>query len=357
MSEAAALKLRVLVRADASVETGTGHVVRCATLAEALSKRGAEVVFVCRDLPGHLNDWLVQKGFSVWTWADADPAGTSALFAKLQAVEHLPFDWLIVDHYGLDSHWENQLRPYARRVLVMDDLANRPHDCDALLDPNDLAQDPSRYRGLVPEACKLLLGPQYALLRSEFVDWRLKILHSNRRAGQTIERLLVFFGGSDPTGETLKTMAALQSLQPPWQIDVVVGAGNPQRGQIQQLCEALPQFHFFCQVENMAERMAVADFSIGAGGTATWERLCLGLSTVVIAVAENQLAIGKQVANAGAQMFLGAHGEVSSSMLKEALLMLANQSDQRIVMAEKALALVDGLGAQRVANYLLGKSS
>jgi len=345
--------LRVLVRADASVEIGAGHVVRCATLANELIARGAKVTFACRQLPGDLNDWLRAKGFSVLAWQADDPAETQTLCMQLGQLGFSgsnPFDWLAVDHYGLSAGWETQMRSVARRVLVLDDLANRPHDCELLIDTGDLTRNTGRYQALTAPGCRLLLGPQYALLRSDFARFRERMRVSR---SQSVSRVLIFFGGSDPTGETLKAIAALRDWAPLFRVDVVVGAANPRREEIQAECAALPGFDFHCQVEDMAERMVLADLAIGAGGTATWERLCLGLPAIVIAVADNQLEISRQVCEAGAQVFLGASGSVSENDLREAILALANAPGRRAAMSDSAVRMVDGLGAQRVAKIIL----
>ncbi len=348
--------LRVLMRADASVEIGAGHVVRCATLANELIARGAEVTFACRQLPGDLNDWLRAKGFSVLAWQADDPAETQALLSQLGQLGcsgNNPFDWLAVDHYGLSVGWETQLRSVARRVLTLDDLANRPHDCELLIDSGDLTRNVERYQALTPPECRLLLGPKYALLRPDFARFRARMQDVGVFRSQPVSRVLVFFGGSDPTGETLKAIAALRDLTSPFRVDVVVGAANPMGEEIREQCAALPSFDFHCQVDNMAERMALADLAIGAGGTATWERLCLGLPAIVIAVADNQLEISRQVADAGAQVFLGASGSVSVNDLRKAIWALADAPERRAAMADSAMRLVDGLGAQRVADIIL----
>ena len=168
--------MRVVFRADASVTIGTGHVMRCLTLAEALRKAGAEVAFVCRELDGNLAGLIEARGFDVHvlpplepptdplTWTAAhwhEDAAQTASFLKTRA------DWLVVDHFALEHRWEKEMREHANRLMVIDDLADRVHDCDLLLDQNYL-QEPARYDTLVPAHCRKLLGPAYALLRDEF---------------------------------------------------------------------------------------------------------------------------------------------------------------------------------------------
>lgn len=326
----------IWIRTDASHIIGTGHVMRMLTLAGQLRKKGANVSFICREHPGHLIDWIEAKGFPVYRLSytvDADRKkdenavrdwlGTS-LKEEIKQVKELMeshlkgeyIDWLIVDHYALDQEWEQTFRPYVKRILVVDDLANRPHDCDLLLDPNDYENAEQRYATLVPPHAVKLLGPTYALLREEFRTVRKK----DRSKTRKIERILVFFGGSDPTNETEKVLLALQDITlPNLMLDVVVGRSNPHKDHIQKICQTLKNANYSCQIENMAERMAEADLFIGAGGSTTWERCYLGLPSVVIAVAENQVEATERLAKVGALIYLGWHEQVKKEDIRRAV--------------------------------------
>lgn len=350
--------MRVAIRADASVEVGTGHVMRCLALADALRERGAEIVFVCRDLAGNLCDLIAARGFPVCRlsrtdghdpdWRqDAEQSGASLL--KLWPKT----DWLIVDHYRLDGRWETLVRSFSERVMAIDDLADRPHDCDLLLDQNYCHGMDSRYSGLALSHCRLLLGPRYALLRAEFSRARASL---KRRDG-TLKRILVFFGGSDPTNETAKALAGIRQFsQPEVAVDVVAGSSNPQREEIRRLCDTLPNATYHCQVDNMAEMMSSADLAIGGGGTATWERLALGLPAIVIAVAPNQEEISRQVGTLGALHYLGRAREVSANDIGQALERMIGDRNELLRMSNSGQDLVDGLGAKRVADALLAIS-
>ncbi len=340
--------MRVLFRADASVSIGTGHVMRCATLAEALHKAGVEVAFACHKLPTYLIDYLRARGAGIFSVLNPmDPR------EMVLNIEQYRPDWLVVDHYDLSSDWEKAMRlGGARRILVIDDLANRPHDCDVLLDQNDFVQKPQRYRGAVPADCQLLLGPKYALLRPEFVQVH---AHALNRSFEDVRRVLVFFGGSDPTGETLKALEAVRLLKrPDLAVDVVVGASNPRSMEIQRYCNSIPGAGVVSQVSDMAKRMLAADLAIGAGGTTTWERFSAGLPSVVIAVADNQLQISRALAEAGYQLFLGQSSRLTPVGVHQALSDLMRRPDLRKALSYKARALVDGQGAKRVMDVLLG---
>ena len=304
------------IRVDSSEQIGSGHLMRCLTLAARLRKDGAEVHFICRDLSGNLNHLVREQGFSLHVLprhADNPAlAGYAAWLTVPQAVDAeetetilrqlQPVERLVVDSYALDTAWEQPLRPLVREIFVIDDLANRKHDADVLLDQNFYREMRHRYDGLVPAACKLLLGPAHALLREEFYAAREKI---GVRDG-TLRRILVFYGGSDVTRETEKAIRALVQLQLlSVAVDVVVGGSNARRTQIEELCAAYGFLHYHCQVSNMAELMACADLALGAGGTTTWERCFLGLPAIVTAVAENQIQICEDCAVAGYIYYLG----------------------------------------------------
>lgn len=348
--------MRVLIRADASVEIGTGHVVRCVTLAEELAKHQVEVVFACRHLQGHLLDWIQQKGFATIAIPETHADDADATLAAIQNwVEHEIMDWLIVDHYGLDAQWERKLRQKCRNILVIDDLANRPHDCDLLLDQNVLDEQSKQYQALLPSHCLQLLGPKYALLRPEFHQARAE---RNVAPQDNSRKILAFFGGSDPTGECFKALDAFKLLPTdyPWKVDLVAGGSNPRFEELQRLTQDLPQVRLHRQVSDMAHLMSQADISIGAGGTTTWERFCLGLPSLVIAVADNQVEISRNLAENGYLLYLGQSNEVSASPLSQALWQLLNDTPQQRCLSEQGMALVDGLGVKRVTETLFALS-
>lgn len=288
--------MNIFFRVDSSIEIGTGHVMRSLTLAEDLRMKGANVFFICRKLQCNLINYIEEKGFLVYplpfhpqkilkidktikhshwlnvNW-ETDVAQTINIIGK-----HQKIDWLIVDHYAINEKWEQKMRPFVKRIMIIDDLADRSHDCDLLLDQNLYMNIEARYEGLVPKSCLKLLGPRYALLRPEFKEARTCV---KARDG-SIRRILIFFGGSDPTNETMKVLEAIKLLnKTDIVVDVVVGRTNPQRNQVKQFVNTLKNVTYFCQIDYMADLMAKADLGIGAGGSTTWERCYLGLPTLV----------------------------------------------------------------------------
>ena len=344
--------MNVVIRVDASVAIGTGHVMRCLTLADALRSRGSTVIFVCREHEGHLCDFIEANGFV--TFRLPAPAQTQSTLPRddyaawlgiIQATDadqtlacchrgDSRADWLVADHYALDAVWENRVRNLALSVLVIDDIANRHHACEILLDQNLTRLPEERYRSLVPEHCSVLLGPRYALLRKEFTDAASGI----RRRSGNISRILIFFGGTDPIGETLKACRAVAAAIPDdVTVDVVAGAANPRREDIACFCRTDVRFHYHCQITNMAELMSDADLAIGAGGTTAWERTFLGLPTMTVAVAENQVDGSEALAAQGAIRYLGTRDTVTGTQIGVALRDLLTHPETLIAMERKCL--------------------
>lgn len=334
--------MKVFVRADSSLEIGTGHIMRCLVLADSLRARGAEVTFVCRRLPGDACHLVESKGYRVCrlplaedaTWqADAE-ATVDALREAVGMV-----DWAVVDHYRLDESWEHRVRLQAHNIMVIDDLANRRHDSDVLLDQNYFDDAENRYRGLLPEHCRRFFGPRHALLREEFHNAR-RVL---RTRDGTVGRMLVFFGGTDPTNETAKALEALASMRGrSFAVDVVVGSGNRFRRAIQETCQVMEGVACHCQVDNMAQFMASADLALGAGGSTTWERCCLGLPAITVVTAENQSETTAALARAGVTWNLGWHESVTAAMMAEAIRRGCRESAALLEMGRRAIGVMGG---------------
>lgn len=330
----------VFIRADASSLIGSGHVMRCLTLAQRLHKEeNAKVVFIMRRLSGNLIDLVRKHGFDVLVLPPADqdyeledyglwltvPMEVDAQ-QTIKVLQHYlqehgcdVVDRLIVDSYALNEQWELMLRPYCREIMVIDDLANRRHDCDILLDQNFYLNKDVRYVGLVPEHCKMLLGPEHALLREEFYEAK---KHLRKRDGN-IKNILVFYGGSDLTNETEKAIKALVQLHDEgysFMADIITGVSNSCREKIEKICSKYQFFHYYCQVSNMAEFMNKADLMLGAGGSTTWERLYMELPALVTAVAENQIQGCRDCSHAGLIDYLGESEKVTVDVIVNALL-------------------------------------
>jgi UDP-2,4-diacetamido-2,4,6-trideoxy-beta-L-altropyranose hydrolase len=378
--------MKVAIRVDASNRIGLGHLARCRTLAEGLRERVAGVHFVCRAHPGHQTDALRAEGYPVSAlpappaqhMADGDyaawlgvpqsrdaaetlaalaaapaAAGDGAAQAGRLGPDCLPTDCLVVDHYGLDADWERALRPHVGRILAIDDLANRRHDCDLLLDQNYAENAAERYRGLVPAGTQLLLGPQHALLHPEYARARQGLAERDGR----VRRVLVFFGGTDPQNLSGRALAALSDATlSHLAVDLVVGANNPHADSLAAQAAARAQTRLHGPRRHLADLMAAADVGIGAGGATTWERCCLGLPSLVVSVAENQRPSCSVLAAAGVIAYLGHWDQVTVATLRQALASLTAEPTSLQALSSAGLALVDGHGARRVVAALLGQA-
>ncbi|MBU3057073.1 UDP-2,4-diacetamido-2,4,6-trideoxy-beta-L-altropyranose hydrolase [Pseudomonas indica] len=361
--------MKIAFRADASLQMGSGHVMRCVTLADALKQKGAECHFLCREHPGHLLELVRGKGHVVhvlpcepespidrngpahaaWLGATQEQDAQACL-PILQALQP---DWLIVDHYALDIRWEESLRPFCRRLMVIDDLADRAHQCDLLLDQN-LGRKPEDYAGLIPEACTVLAGPQYALLRPEFAALREYSL-TRRRGCQGIRQLLITMGGvdlADASGLVLDILAACD-LPRDCQITVVMGAAAPWLDRVRAKAAELPwKTQVMVNVNDMAQLMADADLCLGAAGSTSWERCALGLPCILLCLAENQKMVIEALSRKGVAMAVDIQAlqMVGATLLNDVLAQAWSSAPH---MAECAASVTDGSGCVRLMDYLV----
>lgn len=350
--------MKAVFRVDASARIGAGHVMRCLTLADQLSKRGAAVAFVCREHPGHLCETVIGRGFQALRLpAPSSPGSGTGLGASWQEDAHQTRsalqmmgcepDWLITDHYAIDARWESALRDSARHLMAIDDLADRPHECDLLLDQNYYRDGAHRYDALTPAHCRRLLGPGYALLRPEFADRRRKGI---ARSGE-VRKILAFFGCSvlaeEATAKALDALLRILPEHPGLTADIVV----PPNAAIAARCAGVPGIRYHQRLDDMAGAMAEADLALGACGTATWERCALGLPAIVLALADNQRETARDLANVGAIANLDDAKEVAAEAIEQAVRALIADPGRCAALSRQALAVMDQPGGT-VADFL-----
>lgn len=359
--------MRVAIRTDAGPLIGTGHLMRCLALAEALRAQGAECVFLCRGAGlGALAERIRADGHCFIPLPDAaDPtpnqdgpphagwlpggqlADAASCLAALAGQGRA--DWLVVDHYALDHRWEALLRPAVARLMVIDDLADRTHDCDLLLDQNLLDDMRGRYKGRVPSNCATLLGPQYALLRSEFAADAKK----PRVSVAELPRILVMYGGADAGDLTGRTVAALGRIGWRGPLDIVAGPLYAELERLRALVATLPGTTLYAPARDVSSLMHEAGLALGSPGVTSWERCACGLPTVAIAQADNQEGIGRTLADAGAHWYLGRADALSDELLDYTLRALLCNPYALRAMGRNARRVCDGRGAQRVAGFLI----
>jgi UDP-2,4-diacetamido-2,4,6-trideoxy-beta-L-altropyranose hydrolase len=355
--------MRILIRADASASIGTGHLARCLALAESFRARDGDVTFATRPMPPELSrmvlgagcrlvnvmpdSWAAKSG--AWEQVLPSPDQQSDAAATRGAVPKGEFDWLIVDHYGLDARWECEMRDHAQRIMVIDDLVNRAHSCELLLDQNLGEDREARHRALSGPGPRYLVGPRYALLRPGFAAARAR---SGPRQGR-VERILVMYGGADPTDETTKAVQALRQLPGvATSIDVVAGMGNSRSEAIRSECARDPRMRLHLGATNIPQLMAAADLALGACGSSAWERCTLYLPTLAVIVADNQREIADSLAAARAAEVVGWHAEVSAEVLAAAVARMAGSPGRLRALSVAAGALADGLGVNRVSEAM-----
>jgi UDP-2,4-diacetamido-2,4,6-trideoxy-beta-L-altropyranose hydrolase len=357
----------VAIRVDSGAHVGRRHLVRCLTLAEELRGRGADVCFVSREHPDHLLGRLAGSGYRVLplpaprTDASGSADGHAWLGVgqdedaaeTLAALDGTEVDWLIVDHYGIDAEWERQVRSAARRVMVIDDLADRAHEAALVLDQNYFGSDTAaRYDRRVADGCRRLLGPRYALLQPGYRRLRQSL---PQRSG-TVGRILVFFGMNDPT---LATCSVLRALSNPEfsriALDVVVGSDPALLAEVRSLAWNRVTVHE--QMSSLADLTASADLAIGACGATTWERACLGLPMVVATIADNQVALAHALAAEELAVLLGRSARTTSEIWRIVIRQLLKDPGRLAALGNRARGLTDGHGAGRVARVMLGGDS
>ena len=341
--------MNIIIRTDASVNIGTGHVIRCLTLADELRQKGTDINFICREGPGNLISYIEDRGYKVHQMpGEIDIETDRRLTKEILSKYEIKPDWLIIDHYDIDISWEYPLRKYAKKLMVIDDLANREHACDLLLDQN-YSNNEDRYNGLVPGNCIQLLGPEYAILRPQFQKAR----ECLRKKDGGVNRILVFMGGVDSQNVTSKVLRAIHMLdRSDIALDVVVGNLNPYHDEIKILTSKIPNTICHHNVENMAKLMSSADLCIGAGGTTTWERCCVGLPTIAIILAENQKGISESLDREGALINLGWYQNVNENGITECINKLINNPGKIQSMTDIGRSLVDGEGVIRVVDTI-----
>jgi len=278
--------------------------MRCLTLAHQISDEGQNhVAFICRGEPGHLAGLIRKHGYPVTLLSVDAPFSWQEDAQQVMASLSGPaVNWLVADHYGIDGRWEALIRCKADNIAVIDDLANRPHDCDFIIDQNYRQGFEHRYDHLVPESCIKLLGPRYLLLRPEFVLARKTL----QRDFSAVRRILVNFGGTDEPNLSFRAIQAIKSLKvADLLVDVVIGQTNPHRKALQQAISHQPAFTLHLQSNRIAELICAADLAIGASGFSTWERCSLGLPTLALVLADNQRESADELGQAGIIVNLG----------------------------------------------------
>ena len=362
----------IVFRADASPLIGSGHIIRSLALAAELSKAGHSIVFVARELPESLRRLIIEAGHALRMLPTVSSGmkrnegmGTCAHWLQApwkvdaeQTLENIrdlgEIEWLIIDHYALDIHWEKELRPLVKYILVLDDLADRKHDCDILVDEM-VVRKPDEYKDLVPSHCRVLTGARYTILREEFSRLRMSSIE-RRLKEKRVRRLLVILGSGSPENLLIEAVSAIaDNLSEDMIVDIALGAmqiSNAGKSRIKAILGKRGVFHDFSA--SVARLMHDADIAVGASGMAAYERCCMGLPSIQFVQAENQIVTAEYFHRAGAALTIDANSPSFFQDLKRAVRGLMENKHLRRKMVVQAADIVDGLGTRRIREAMEG---
>lgn len=354
--------MKIVFRVDASTQIGSGHVMRCLTLADALKNHNCCVTFISRNLPGNLNKFIKKRNFDLIVLPFEDKK--SKFFEKKNSykqflseeinieieqlvvwLDKLMPDWIIVDHYSLDILWETAIKKGSRKIMVIDDLANRKHSCDLLLDQNYYIDLADRYDALIPSLCHRLLGPQYALIKPSLLNIYAERERIGKYSFNVIKKIVLFMGGSDSDNMTLEVLRYMKqrSLLNCYEIHVIIGLINANREAITKFCfnNGILSYIF---PNNFDDFLVQADLFIGAGGSSVYERCLAAIPSIVFSLAENQRKICEDVAKIGAHIFLDKIDDLAEIIKKlnsEQLSFMCQNSRKMFINYKGAEGVVD----------------
>ncbi len=324
--------------------------MRCLNLAEALTARGAACAMLATPATIQVLDAFAGPDLERIDLAAAQPE--SLVAAARTAAGGWGSDVLVIDHYRMDAWHERRLAEAARTMAVIDDLADREHECALLVDPG-LGRTEDLYRPLTPAGSRLLTGPDYALLAPAYAEARARALKA-RRTEAPPRRLLVSLGLMDLRGITGRVLHLIQDHLAELEVDVVVGGGSGSLPWLRHLENRTPGLRLHVDAREMAQLISAADIGVGAGGSSTWERAVLGLPSLLLALADNQRDLALELDRRGAVIAVEADGAMGfTESVPQAFERLLGDGALRRSLSETSAALCDGRGASRVADAVL----
>ena len=345
---------KIYFRCDSSSDIGSGHVIRCLTLANFLKKKGLFTTFICKETEGNLFDVILKHNHNLVVLSNSNKKNiweddAQEIIDKIKDFNSSK-DWMVVDHYFLNKDWETRISSKLYKLFIIDDLCDRPHYGNILLNQNYLPGIRSQYKKILSSKTKILLGPKYALLSPEYKATR-KLIKINKK--KKLQRVIIFFGASDHKEQTIKCLSILSKLNLKLlKIDIVIGLANKKKKLIEEITNKIDNATLHVQIPSLCNLMKNADLYLGSGGTTTWERCCLGLPSIVISTSENQVRQNEYLFNKGVIKYLGKAESVSEENIRTALLMFAEGYDST-KMSKKALKITNGNGAELVSKEFL----
>ncbi len=337
----------LVVRADATVTSGTGHVMRCLALAQAWQDAGGQAIFAMAEGTSAVaerlrNDSFEVERLGVQVGSAADAEKTSQLALQRGAT------WVVVDGYKFNAEYHASLKSHGLKVLLIDDNGHARHySADLVVNQNAHASE--AFYSSRDTSTRLLLGPRFAMLRREFAPWRLW----NREIPPVARRVLVTMGGSDPDNVTQRVVVAIFSQRDfEVEVTVVAGGSNPHLLTLRKLANSNPAVRLVENTSNMPELIARADIAVSAAGTTSWEMCFLGLPALLLVLADNQQGVAEELGNQGVMLNLGRASDLARSAIAHQLRSLTDSSVDRREMSRRGRALVVGRGAERVVSAM-----
>jgi UDP-2,4-diacetamido-2,4,6-trideoxy-beta-L-altropyranose hydrolase len=339
---------RILAFPDCGPRIGGGHVMRCLTLARALADKGCTVALAANPAAQGVLEAFGPRDMTVYPVSDdlAEAAQHAADWA-----DAFKADWVLLDHYRLSPAQEAELKG-ARRLAVLDDLADRHRPADLVINPG-YGGSTGAYAGLVPDGARVLVGPEYALVRSEFAAHRDQAL-ARRREGGHLKHVLISLGLTDVEGITARVVKALKPHLPGLILDVALGDQACSLPYLREAAKTDCALRLHVDSHAMAELMSQADLAVGAGGGSVWERATLGLPSVTVILADNQRPMAKAMEQVGLTLAVDALAQDFEAQLVAAVKRVVEDAALRRWLAEAPCHACDGRGAERVAEAMVG---
>lgn len=327
----------LIIRTDANVQIGTGHLMRCLALAQAWKDAGGEVVFITACQSDDLLQRLREEGFNICLLARPYPEPGDWDYTKDILAAH-PNAWVVLDGYHFGEIYQQRVKEAGHRLLVIDDMAHLKHYyADFVLNQN-LHAEQLHYS--CESYTRLLLGTRYVLLRREFLAWR----GWKREIPEVARRVLVTLGGGDPENHTLKVIQALQKVDTPGlEATVVIGASSPYTDVLSAaIKQSFIPIRLVCNAKNMPELMTWADVAVSGGGVTCWELVYMLLPILVVVLAPNQEANARALQESGIALIFSI----------EHIQRLLLDRKMHAAMSQIGRSIVDGHGVEHVTKIL-----
>tara|TARA_Y100000816_G_scaffold1913_1_gene1081 strand:+ start:29216 stop:30286 length:1071 start_codon:yes stop_codon:yes gene_type:complete len=355
--------MQVIFRVDSSKNIGSGHVIRCLRIANKLRDKSADCSFICKELSGSLIKLIKDQGFKVFLLSQEikmPNKNSSIIVDKLfnwktdalqtaEILKNLQTNTLIVDHYGIDKKWEDYQKPYCKKIMAIDDLDNRKHSVDIILDQNLFPNIQKRYLKNSNKNCRKFIGLEYAFLDPNFIKKRKFI----RRQKKEVSKIFIYLGNTGSSNILRRILKVfIDNSLNKFKIEVIFTGDAEEKNKIINLSRNHKFIKILDTQPNLADIMSSADLSIGAGGLTTWERIYLGLPSAVITVADNQKECSEYLNSLGLIWLIGHHDQIDDNKITDDIKKILS-SENLIDFSKRCLSVNVGTKSSEVINEIL----